>query len=316
MACAMSSIYHFLPGVVENAFGVGRKNMNSLRSYFGMQARLVRRGLRRAAQALRYRRISLEGVPVLFANSFPKSGTHLLTQVLSGFTHIGPAVNSGLPAVVTYEGSSGRERSPAEILDDLGRLQPGDIAYGHLHAQPETAQFLAQLGFAAYFILRDPRDVVVSHVHYVTEMEPGHILHTYYAQELHSFEERLRTSILGLPQSNFSFPDIRQRFEPFLGWLEQPEILTLQYEELILERGRGLERILEHAVQRGFPLSTSRQDALQILNTSINPQRSPTFRSGKVGGWDKHFSPENRRLFKEVSGDLLVHLGYERDHDW
>jgi hypothetical protein len=290
--------------------------MISLPSKLSLQARLVRRNLRRTAQALRYRRLSLSGVPVLFANSFPKSGTHLLTQVLAGFTRLGPAVNSGLPAVVTYEGSSGRERTPAEILGDLARLQPGDIAYGHLHAQPETIEFLTQPGFTTYFILRDPRDVVVSHVHYVTEMEPGHILHAYYTQELHSFEERLRTSILGLPESSFSFPDIRQRFEPFLGWLEQPQVLTLQYEELILERSRGLERILEHAVRGGFFLSISRQDALKILENSIDPQRSPTFRSGKVGGWQKHFSPENRRLFKEVSGDLLIRLGYESGYAW
>jgi hypothetical protein len=294
--------------------------MISLPPKFDLQARLIRRSLRRAAQALRFRRsawrFTLEGVPVLFANSFPKSGTHLLTQVLAGFTRLGPAVNSGLPAVVTYEGSSGRERTPAEILADLARLQPGDIAYGHLHAQSETIKFLTQPGFTTYFILRDPRDVAVSHVHYVTEMEPGHILHAYYTQEMHSFEERLRTSILGLPENSFSFPDIYQRFEPFLGWLEQPQILTLQYEELILERSRGLERILEHTVQGGFPLTISRQDALQILQDSIDPQRSPTFRSGKVGGWQKHFSLENRRLFKEVSGDLLLRLGYENDHDW
>jgi hypothetical protein len=290
--------------------------MNSMQSTFSIQARLVRRALRRTAQALRFGRISLFGVPVLFANSFPKSGTHLLTQVLAGFTQIGPAVNSGLPAVVTYQGDSGRERTSAEILADLRRLLPGDIAYGHLHAQPETMRFLSQPGFAAFFILRDPRDVVVSHVHYVTEMEPGHILHPYYTQELHSFAERLRTSILGLPGSDFSFPNIRLRFEPFLGWLEQPEILILQYEELILERGRALERILEHALQRGFPLSVGKQNALQVLQSSIDPQRSPTFRSGKVGGWQKHFSAENRLLFKEVSGDLLIRLGYETDDDW
>ena len=38
-------------------------------------------------------------------------------------------------------------------------------------------------GLAAYFILRDPRDVVVSHVHYITEMEPNHIHHRYYTED-------------------------------------------------------------------------------------------------------------------------------------
>ncbi len=56
---------------------------------------------------------------MLFANSFPKSGTHLLTQALQGFPQLGPAVDSGLPAVVTYEGDTGRTRSTEEILADL-----------------------------------------------------------------------------------------------------------------------------------------------------------------------------------------------------
>lgn len=281
------------------------------------QARLLRRLLRRLAQAVRNRRVSLAGVPVLFANSFPKSGTHLLTQVLQGFPQLGPAVESGLPAIVTFEGDSGRARAVREILADLQRLLPGDIAYGHVHALPEAVDFLCQPGYCAYFILRDPRDVVVSHVHYVTEMEPDHIHHRYYTQTLTSFDERLRTSILGLPDPDIPFPDIRARFAPYLGWLERPEVLVLHYEEFITDRQAALGQVLDHAERRGFPLHCARPEAIQILSDSIDPQRSPTFRSGKIGGWRRQFSPEHTRLFKEVTGDLLIRLGYvERDDDW
>jgi hypothetical protein len=281
-----------------------------------MQARLVRRALRRMAQMARYRRLSLAGVPVLLANSFPKSGTHLLTQVLQGFPAIGPAVDSGLPAIVTYEGDSGRQRPPAEILADLQRLRAGDIAYGHMHALPEVVRLLCQPGFAAYFILRDPRDVVVSHVHYVTEMEPNHIHHRFYNEELHSFDERLAVSILGRPDGLVPFPDVQARFEPYLGWLGQPEVLVLHFEAFIQGQQAVLERVLEHAVQRGFPLRVSPPAAIQALAEGINPQRSPTFRSGKVGGWRDQFSAENKRLFKQVAGELLIRLGYEQNDDW
>jgi len=60
----------------------------------GTSLRLLRRHLRRGRQWLRYRHLDS---PVLFGNSFPKSGTHLLTQVLAGFSRFGPVVNSGLP---------------------------------------------------------------------------------------------------------------------------------------------------------------------------------------------------------------------------
>lgn len=280
------------------------------------QARLARRAARRFRQALRYRRPISADVPVLFANSFPKSGTHLLTQVLQGFSRVGPAVDSGLPAVVTFEGDTGRERPAAEIVRDLQRLQPGDIAYGHVHALPEAVDFLCREGVAAYFILRDPRDVVVSHVHYVTEMKPDHIHHRYYHETLRTFDERLQASILGRPDLEIPFPDIRARFEPYLDWLDHPQVLTLRFEDFIQDREAALARVLDHATQRGFPLFVSHADAIQTLADSIDPQRSPTFRSGKVGGWRKHFTPEHVSLFKDVTGDLLVRLGYEPDEKW
>lgn len=289
--------------------------MSLQRSTFELRLRLVRRFLRRLAQTVRYRR-SLQGSPVLFANSFPKSGTHLLTQVLQGFPNIGPAADSGLPAVVTFEGDSGRARTTEEILADLERLLPGDIAYGHLHALPPIVDFLSREGVCAYFILRDPRDVAVSHVHYVTEMEPGHAHHSYYAEELHSFDERLRASILGRPEVGMLFPDIRQRFEPYLGWLERPEVLTLRFEEFLDDRMAALGRVFEHALRGGFQPVVERETAIQILADAIDPQRSPTFRSGKAGAWREQFSEENKRLFKDVAGELLIRLGYERDLDW
>ncbi len=280
------------------------------------QARLARRTLRRAAQMIRFRRWSLDEVPVLFANSFPKSGTHLLTQVLQGFSQLGPAVDSGLPAITTFEGDTGRSRASSEIVKDLHRLRPGDIAYGHIHALPEVITFLGQDGVAPYFILRDPRDVVVSHVHYVSEIETNHIHHQYYTEVLQDFEERLHTSILGIPNPEIPFPDIRTRFEPYLLWLEQSSVLSLHYEEFVTAREQAIGCVLDHSIRRGFPTKIEREKAIQVLSKNIDPKRSPTFRSGKIGGWKDQFSEKNKRLFKEVTGDMLIRLGYERDYDW
>jgi hypothetical protein len=279
-------------------------------------AKLVRRWLRRLRQSARYGHLSLQDAPVLFANSFPKSGTHLLTQVLQGFPRFTPTVDCGLPAIVTFQGDTGRPRSAGEIIHDLQRLLPGDIAYGHLHALPEVVAFLSRPGIAATFILRDPRDVVISHVHYVTEMEPNHIHHRYYTQELHTFDERLRTSILGIPDPAIPFPDICQRFLPYLGWLDRAEVLTLRYEDFLTDRQAALGQVYDHAVHRGLPAHANREEAVRMLDSSIDPNRSPTFRSGKAGGWRTQFNPENKRLFKDIAGDLLVKLGYERDQDW
>ena len=264
----------------------------------------------------RHRHLSLNHMPILFANSFPKSGTHLLTQVLHGFTRLGAVVDSGLPAIATYEGDSGRERPVEDMLADLQRLNPGDIAYGHLHALPALVSFLCREGVAPYFILRDPRDVVVSHVHYVTEMALEHVHHSYYTEVLRNFDERLQTSILGRPDWQDPFPDIRARFDPYLTWLDRQEVLTLSFEEFVADKAAAIGRVLDHAVNRGFPVYTDRAQAVQQLAAGIEPERSPTFRSGRVGGWRERFTPEHKELFKKVAGDLLIRLGYERSDDW
>jgi hypothetical protein len=258
----------------------------------------------------------LTGSPILFANSFPKSGTHLLTQILNGFSGFGPIVDSGLPAILTFDGPTGEHRSLEVILKELRRLKNGDIGYGHLHAHPEIAVELTKPGMATYFIFRDPRDVVVSHVHYITEMKTDHAHHRYYTRELENFNERLKVSILGLPGTSKPFPDIGKRFEPYLGWFEAKNVLTLRYEDYINSRVPFLEEILDHALRCGLPLEIERKTAVGILSSVIDPQKSPTFRSGKIGKWRDVFSSDHKNLFKDVAGDLLLRLRYEKDLDW
>jgi len=278
--------------------------------------RLARRSLRRTAAQNRFPQVSIEKMPLLFGNSFPKSGTHLLTQILAGFSQLGPVADSGLPPVLTFEGESGKPLPLNRILGEMERFSPGDIGYGHLHAFPEVVKFLCGQGKAAYFIYRDPRDVVVSHVYYVTDINNHHVHHVYYRNQLKNFGERLRVSILGRPELENPFPDVRARFEPYLPWLEQAAVLSLRYEDLIQDAQAGLSAIFEHALKRGFIYSRDKAAALAGLAAVIQPERSPTFRSGRTGGWREHFTEEHKILFKEVCGDLLVRLGYEQNQNW
>jgi len=112
------------------------------------------------------------------------------------------------------------------------------------------------------------------------------------------------------------FPDILERFQPFMGWLDHPQVLMLRFEDFITRRQETIVSVLDHALQGGFPLNCDRDLAINTLSDSIDPQRSPTFRSGKVGGWRAQFTPEHKQLFKEIAGDLLVRLGYEQDDGW
>ena len=254
------------------------------------------------------------GWPILLGISFPKSGTHLLDQILLGFSKVAPFSKRLHSFYAEYEGESGAKRPPEKVLAWLDSLQPGDIASAHLFARDETVKRVRSASFVPYFIFRDPRDVVVSHVFYVTDMEAHHVHHDYY-QSLTDFDARLKVSILGRPDAGVEFPDIAARFAPYLGWLDQAEVLAIHFEDLIHSRASALTRIADHLLARA-PLQSPRKLILDSLEASINPDRSPTYRSGKTGEWKKHFNEEHKKLFKDVSGDLLVRLGYEKNNNW
>ena len=62
--------------------------------------------------------------PVLLGISFPKSGTHLLDQILLGFSNVAPFSKRLHSFYAEYEGESGRKRAPEQALAWLDSLQP------------------------------------------------------------------------------------------------------------------------------------------------------------------------------------------------
>ena len=252
--------------------------------------------------------------PILLGISFPKSGTHLLDQILLGFSNVAPFSKRLHSFYAEYEGESGRKRSPEHALTWLDSLRPRDVASAHLFARSDAVKRVCSSAFVPYFIFRDPRDVVVSHVFYVTDMEARHVHHAHY-QSLPDFNARLNVSILGRPDTDIEFPNIADRFAPYLDWLDHPEVMAIHFEDLIVDRVATLTCIMDHLITHA-PLQANRQLILNSLETSINPTKSPTFRSGKTGEWKKYFTDEHKKIFKDAAGDLLVKLGYEKDGNW
>jgi len=254
------------------------------------------------------------GWPILLGISFPKSGTHLLDQILLGFSKVAPFARRLHSFYAEYEGASGRKRSTQEAVTWLDALRPADIASAHLFARSEAVVRVTTPAFVPYFIFRDPRDVVVSHVFYVTDMESTHVHSAHYAS-LPDFDARLSVSILGRPGADVEFPDIGARFAPYLGWLDQRSVMALRFEDLVNDCVSTLNRIIDHFLS-SVPLAASRAALLEALQASINPASSPTFRSGKAGEWKRYFTAEHKKVFKDVAGNMLVRLGYETDNSW
>lgn len=267
-----------------------------------------------AQSILRWRRFSFNDAPPIFGNSKPKSGSHLLLQILSGFTQIMPYRYVEAEPIRTIE-KDGRRRSEAEILSDLQTLPNGVIGWGYLEATLENVAFLCQPRRVNYFAYRDPRDLLVSQVFFATDMHEGHGMHDYY-NSLPNFGERLKIAITGIERDGLKMVSVRQRYEGVFEWLNAPGTLCVRYEDLINNREATLAAMLDQVEKTGYRIPTPREKALSILTRAIQPRKSHTFRSGKTGGWREFFTAEHKLLFKEVAGDLVVRLGYEKTNDW
>ena len=279
---------------------------------------ILRRKLREpskyAQAALRWRRLSFNDAPPIFGNSKPKSGSHLLLQILNGFTQIMPYAYTVAEPVRTIR-PDGERRPVDEVVADLRDQPKHAIGWGYVEASPENVAVLCQPDRVNYFIYRDPRDMLVSQVFFATDMHKGHGMHEYY-QSLPDFDARLKVAITGIDQDGLKMVSVRQRYEGVFEWLDQKHVMCIRFEGLINNRDETLLAMLDEVEKTGYKIPTAREKALEILVEAINPKKSHTFRSGKTGGWVEHFSEENKALFKEVSGDLLTRLGYEKNNDW
>ena len=267
-----------------------------------------------AQAVLRWKRFSFDDAPPIFGNSKPKSGSHLLLQILKGFTQIMPYKYVEAEPIRTIE-RAGRRKTNEEVLAELQRIPSGVIGWGYVEASPENIAFLCQPHRVNYFIYRDPRDLLVSQVFFATDMHEEHGMRRLY-KSLPDFGERLKVAITGIDQDGLYMVDVRQRYAAVFEWLEQPHVMCIRFEDLIDNREATLEAMLDEVGSTGYEIPTPREKALSILGEAIQPKKSHTFRSGKAGGWREHFTDEHKDLFKDIAGDLVVKLGYEKTNDW
>jgi hypothetical protein len=247
-------------------------------------------------------------------NSIPKSGTHLLLQVVEGLPD---RINYGQWVASMRSSFRFRERSVEELRRLIHRMLPGEVVRGHLFFDESYLDELAGRNVVNYFIYRDPRAVALSGAHYARSMNRWHRLHRYF-RGARTMDEAIRLAIVGLqsPVPGVDFPDVAQRFGRYRGWIDAKNCFAIRYEDLQSDaRPEIVRRMAEfYAAHTSAPIDIDACVAAMLR--SIAPAKSHTFRSGEKAGWRKAFTPEHRRLFHEVAGDLLIELGYEEDDSW
>jgi len=252
--------------------------------------------------------------PVVFANSVPKSGTNLLTHCLSQFPMLRPSFEH-------VSMNANRRPGIDEFERKIGATGPGQYTSGHSFYSDERASILEAADVRSVLIVRDPRDVVTSHFHYVTEKNTTHRLTDHY-QSLDDDHERLMASIRGVDgaytRDGDPLESIGEWMDRFLGWHDTAYTQVVRFEDLIGPKGGGdrerqRETVRMIADHLGVDLTPDTVDEVARNTFSAD---SKTFRKGLIGDWQNHFTDEHVAAFKEETGDWLVELGYEPDGDW
>lgn len=260
--------------------------------------------------------------PKVLANSMPKSGTHLLVRLLSHVPDMRfTARHINMKNIPGISGLDSEVSTEAAKYDDILKLvRNGQFLTGHVPCIPAVHEVLDRMGFKILVILRDPRDVVVSHAHYVLARK-DHWIHGRFITAHPDIDSAITACIEGLPADPVlggGLPDMDTRINDYIGWLDAPGALAIRFEDLVGSAGGGddgrqlqtIRRVCSH-VQRPEDTTSCRRLADAIWTT-----KAITFRSGKIGDWRRYFSAEHIESFKRVAGRSLVKMGYETRLDW
>jgi sulfotransferase 6B1 len=269
-----------------------------------MQSAPVRKGIAFAQRVPRYfawraaSEMDYHKRPPIVVNSLPKSGTHLLMQIAREM----PDRRYFGAFIAQTPTMSVKMRDQAMIDALVARIVPGEVLGTHLHYTPETAAALAKINAVHLFIWRDPRDVLLSEAHYLAEMNPWHAMHRTF-KALPDAEARVRLAITGTGDGRY--PNAQERIGAYMGWLGDPDCVSLRYEQLISPetQERECQRVLdayETATDGGVKLPSTME-----LIEAINPKRSHTFNRGGIARWRREMSGENLALCQERLGQWL-----------
>src|ERR1700722_8469704 len=209
----------------------------------------------------------------VICNSIPKAGTYLLVELvkaLGGHVDLGYHTYSSSISRVHPNGSFDYERAlPAPLW--ASALKPGYLCASHTEFCPHLEQyFLGRKEHKMLFIVRDPRDIVISWVDFVYHSAAYPKMRKWNAflreagtKAYPDDASQISSCIAALPRSGI---------QNFMGWIDSPACLMVRFEELYSELTQDDPSIVTFPVLHGIC------DYLDL------PRRSPTELAGVLGG--------------------------------
>ncbi|MBD0381603.1 sulfotransferase domain-containing protein [Paenibacillus sedimenti] len=243
-------------------------------------------------------------LPGFFMNTIPKSGTHLLLQILLGMPDITHDEFKHM-----YEGTREQVEKHSQVLRQAAG---NEMITGHIYHMEPWADMFRQLQMKQIFMIRDLRDTLVSFVHFVRTIPYPFS----FADPNLPLKESYMQIIYGIPE--IEYPNIADYYRLFLSWKDEPGVCTVTFEDLMVShasRRAAIKRIAEY-LWEGRTTPIPMEQMIDRMEANIDPQSSPTFRQGRIGGWQKAFDADIKAAFKEVAGELLIELGQAKNMKW
>ncbi|XXM71191.1 sulfotransferase domain-containing protein [Lysinibacillus sphaericus] len=237
------------------------------------------------------------------ANSLPRSGTHLLRQILLGI----PGIQHSLAVYGYYEDQ------PKDNLIKLSGFSHNEFGSGHLFYSAGWKNYLISRNIKQLFLYRDPRDVIVSYAHLIPQHKLHH-LHAFFKEK--AFEERIRFLLDGgkvISSNNIvDQPSFYEWYLRFARWKSSEKVLPIRYEDLVCNeesRRKTLLKIINYLnLDKSMTYNKSR--LVELMSANINPHNCRTFRKGKIGSWKEELDDELKRYFKIKTGTLVADMKY------
>lgn len=232
----------------------------------------------------------------------PKTGTHLCSKTLS-------LISGKAPAFHIYE----LPKTTLEIIQ-LALKETDNQHFIVAHTfQAEDLNMLAAIGYKIIFLIRDPRDHLLSALDWMHEGEWAYIP----VNQINDPVEQLTDLITGekkrFPYVDFGF----LAYERHIKNIPPANLYITHFEKLVGSKGNGSdeeqeEEILKLANFIGKDITA--EEAREIGKNVFGGTR--TFRKGTINQWKTRYNPEQKRIFKERYNTLLIRLGYEKDDTW
>ena len=162
------------------------------------------------------------------------------------------------------------------------------------------------------FNYRDPRDTILSMINFLCKKTKGGLSDFNNLRVLSeimlskdSLEDRLTYAL-----ADDSFPCQASDFKSMRWLLHHPNVFKVSFEELVGPKGGGsAEAQLDAAARLLDFLGERNLSPEDVVGTLFNSD-SFSFFKGQIGGWEKIYTPEHRRIADAVFGEVLALYGY------